>query len=310
MFNDTLLQVAVGYLQLVRAKSRASILEDAVQHSERLAKITADFSRSGEGYEADTLRAAAALASQRRELLRSLEDEQVGSASLARLLRLDPTITLLPTDQQAIPIDLVSPDDALDDLIGQAIAARPEVSRQESMLAESYTRVDQEHWRPLLPNVYAGFNGGGFGGSGGSNIANFGDKTDFDVAAVWQLENFGFGNAARRRLQDSRHRQAHLASEQARDTVAAQVTEAYSRVQSRQQQIAAVATEVEAADRALTLNFEGIRGAVLRPIEAQQAINAFVDARLEQLDTVVSYNAAQLELLRAIGLPPHAAEQP
>lgn len=70
-----------------------------------------------------------------------------------------------------------------------------------------------------------------------------------------------------------------------------------------------MATEVAAADQALGLNFEGIRGAGLRPIEAQQAIDAFVNARLEQLDTVVGYNAAQLELLRAIGLPPQAAAQ-
>ncbi|MBC8351425.1 MAG: TolC family protein [Planctomycetes bacterium] len=307
VFNNTLLEVSISYLQLLRAKSRTSILRLAVQHSERLAKITSDFSLAGEGYEADAQRAGAALASQRRELLRSIEDEQVASASLAQHLWLDPTIILSPIDQQVIPIEMVNAADSLDDLIAQAIAARPEVSRHESIVAESITRIDQEHWRPLLPNVYAGINGGGFGGSRSSDISDFGDKTDFDISAVWQLENFGFGNAARRRQQDSLHRLAYLASEQVRNTVAAQVAEAYSRVHSRKLQIAAVATEVEAAERALALNFEGIRGSVLRPIEAQQAISAFVDARLQQLDTVVTYNAAQLELLRAIGLPPHAA---
>lgn len=307
VFNDMLLQVAVAYMQLVQATSRVTILDVTIQHSERLAKITADFSRAGEGYEADAQRAAAALASRRRERLRSLEEVQVASAALSRLLRLDPTLVLRPADQHTIPIEMVDTHNPLGDLIAQAIAARPEVARQESRLAETSTRIDQEHWRPLLPNVYAGMSGGGFGGSSRSDISDFSDKTDFDIAAVWELDNFGFGNAARRRLQDSRHRQAHLASEQVRDSIASQVAQAHARVQSRQRQIAAVASEIEAADRALALNFDGIRGAVLRPIEAQQAISAFADARLQQLDTVMSYNVAQLELLRAIGLPPQAA---
>jgi outer membrane protein TolC len=310
VFNDTLLRAALAYEQLVRAQARADILADGVKHAERLARITDDFARVGEGYRADAERAAADLAQRRRELLRGQEEVEVASAQLAGVLRLDPATKLSATDSQAIPLRMIEAGQLLHDLIGQAIAARPEVGRYEALLGETSTRTKKEHWRPWLPHLYAGFTGGGFGGNGNSQIESFADRTDFDVAAIWQLENFGFGNHARQRREDSRHRQAHLTSELARDVVAEEVTRSYHRVPSRQQQIDAAGLQVEAAQRALSLNFDGIRGGVLRPIEAQQAIRALVDAQLQQLDAVLDYNAAQFELLRAIGLPPQAGVEP
>lgn len=310
VFNDTLLKAVLAYLDLVRTQTRAGILADTVQHAERLSKITDDFARAGEGYRADAERAAADLARWRRELLRGQEETKVAAARLAGILRLDPTTKLFATDQQALPLDMVEADQPLGELICQAIAARPEVSGQEALLAETATRSKQEHWRPWLPHLYAGFSAGGFGGNDDSTIKNFSDRTDFDLAAVWQMENLGLGNRALQRREDSRHRQAHLAAELTRDVVSEEVTRAYHEVRSREQQIEAVRVQVTAAERALELNFDGIRGAVLRPIEAQQAIGALVDARLNELDAVLDYNASQFALLRAIGLPPHATVEP
>ena len=306
VFNDTLLRAAAAYVELVRAQAQTAVLEEAIRHSQRLVKITSDFARVGEGYEADSQRTAAAQAAWEQQLLRSREETQVASAMLASILRLDPTTTLFATDAQPVPIAMVNEADTLSDLIGQGIAARPEVMRQEALLAESFTRTDQEHWRPWLPHVYAGFSGGGFGGSDGSDIERFSSRSDLDLAAIWELENFGLGNAARRRQRESEHRLAHLAGEQTRDRIAMEVARAYHRVHLRRQQIAAVAPRLTAAERALQLNFDGIRGAELRPIEAQQAIQALIDAKLQQVDSTLDYNAAQFELLRAIGLPPQA----
>jgi outer membrane protein TolC len=198
----------------------------------------------------------------------------------------------------------VDSDVSLHDLIAQSIAARPELGRHGALADASMTRVNQEHWRPWLPHVYAGMSGGGFGGNDDSTIENFSGRSDFDVAAVWELESFGLGNAARRRREDSRYRQANLAAEQAQDLIAEEVTRAFRRVESRRLQIEATQPQLSAATRALELNFDGIRGAVLRPIEAQQAISALADARFQHLDVVLDYNAAQLNLLRAVGTPP------
>jgi outer membrane protein TolC len=91
-----------------------------------------------------------------------------------------------------------------------------------------------------------------------------------------------------------------------RDTIAAEVTRAYYRVRLRQQQIEVARAQVEASAEALPLNFKGILGGQLRAIEAQQAIQALAAARKQYITTVIDFNRAQFQLLRALGRPPEA----
>jgi outer membrane protein TolC len=121
---------------------------------------------------------------------------------------------------------------------------------------------------------------------------------------VWELKGLGFGNRALRRERASQQLQAALTAEQMRDTIAAEVTRAYYWVRLRHQQIGEARAQVEAAAEALPLNFKGILGGQLRAIEAQQAIQALAAARNQHVATVIDYNRAQFQLLRALGRPP------
>ena len=47
-----------------------------------------------------------------------------------------------------------------------------------------------------------------------------------------------------------------------------------------------------------------LRGGELRAIEAQQAIRALIDSRVQYLRSVIEYNQSQFELMRAIGQAP------
>jgi outer membrane protein TolC len=303
VFNDTLLATALAYLDLVRAYAELNVAEEAVTHAEELARITEDFARSGQGLQADADRAAAELASRQRDVLLAKESAAVASAELARLLRLDPATRLASTETQPVPLDIVEPNNDIYDLIGQAHALRPELARSSATLQETWYRSRQEHWRPLVPHLYAGFSSGGFGGGRGASVRRFDDRTDFDIAAVWQVENLGFGNRARRQEQDSLHRQAHVAFDMLRDQIAMEVTQAYEQVRYRSQQIDAAEPGVRSAADAVKLNLEGIRGGVLRPVEIQQAIGALAGARRQYFDAISDYNRAQFTLLRAIGQP-------
>jgi outer membrane protein TolC len=306
VFNDTLFGAGLHYVKLIRAQAEAEIQAEAVANAENLVKITRDFANAGEGLLADTMRAEAAVAERRQNQLRAKEGVEVASAALVQTLRLDPLTQLAALDSRPVAVELVSESTPLEQLIAQGIAARPEVVREDANSEATWIRSQQECWRPWLPHLYAGFSGGGFGGNGNSDVKHFSDRTDFDLAAVWELENFGFGNAARRRQSESRHYQASLQADVARDSIAAQVRQAYHRVQLRRQQIEAVRPQVEMAAEGLMLNLNGIRGGELRPIEALQAISTLASARLNLVDATSAYNAAQLELLRAIGQPPYA----
>jgi outer membrane protein TolC len=217
---------------------------------------------------------------------------------------LDPAVRLQAVDETPVPLEFIDQSLPLETLVDQAIAARPEITSADAERDAACLRRRQEQLRPWMPHLYAGASGGGFGGGEGSDVTNFSDRADFDVAAIWQFENLGFGNAARQREQQSLYRQANLAIQQVRELIAAEVTQAYQRVQLRQRQIDVTRPQVESAQQAVRLNLEGIRGGVLRPIEIQQAIGALASARTQHLDAVVDYNLAQLQMLRAIGRPP------
>lgn len=303
-FNDTLLTVSLGWIELSRSHARLAIAEEAVTNTTELARITADFARTGQGLQADADRAQAELSARQRDVLRARERIEVTSAELARLLRLDPTVRLHVAQPQPLPLEFVEVNAELPVLIDQALRCRPEVARADASIDETWYRQRQEQLRPLIPHLYAGVSGGGFGGGQGSSVNNFGDRVDFDVAAIWQLQNLGLGNRARQDGQASRHREAHLAAHQVRELVAMEVTQSHRQLQLRRDQIDLSRRQVETARDALKHNLEGIRNGLLRPIEIQQAIAALATAQEAWLDSISDHNRSQFQLLRAIGTPP------
>ncbi len=303
-FNDTMLEASSVYFNLVRAQGRMAIAEDAVRNAELLAQITRDFAVTGQGLQADSDRASVEAASRRRTVLQFQEEQAVMSAELARIVRLDSAVRLVSADQKPMPIEFIPPVVSLRPLIAQAIGARPELRRADAERDAASYRVRQEELRPWLPHIYTGASGGGFGGGQGGNIDDFDGRTDFDLIALWELQNMGLGNAALRREARSNFRQLNLSLQQIRDLIATEVAQAYQRVQLRLRQIDVTQPQVESAQQALDLNLQGIRGGVLRPIEIQQAIGALASAQGQYLDAVIDYNLAQLQLLRAVGLPP------
>lgn len=306
-FNDTLLAVSLGWIELSRSHARLAIAEEAVTNATELARITADFARTGQGLQADADRAQAELSARQRDVLRTRERIEVASTELARLLRLDPTVRLQVAQPQPVPLEFVEINAELPTLIDQALRCRPEVVRADASIDETWYRQRQEQLRPWVPHLYAGVSGGGFGGGQGSSVNSFSDRVDFDVAAVWQLQNLGFGNQARQDGQASRHREAHLAAHQVRELVAMEVTQAHRQLQLRREQIELSRRQVETARDALKHNLEGIRNGLLRPIEIQQAIAALATAQEAWLDSITDHNRSQFQLLRAIGSPPSSA---
>jgi outer membrane protein TolC len=305
-FNDSLLEVAVTYLDLVRAEGQVNITREAVKNAKELVRLLEARVRAGTAPPADELRARAELADRRRQVFQGQEATQDASAELVRLLRMKPGTSLLPLEIQPVPVCLVDTESLLPDLIAQGLTGRSELAAHQALVQAALERLRQEQWRPLIPNLQVGLSAGGFGGGPNSFFGNFGDRTDFDALVVWELKGLGFGNRALQRERASQQVQATLTAEQMRDTIAAEVTRAYYRVRLRQQQIEVARAQVEASAEALPLNFKGILGGQLRAIEAQQAIQALAAARKQYITTVIDFNRAQFQLLRALGRPPEA----
>ena len=305
-FNDMLLATSSAYLELVRAEGELAIAREAVVNSEELVRLLDARVRAGTAPPADGLRAQADLADRKRKVFKAEELVYDASAELVRLLNLPPGMTVLPNEIQAVAIELIDVKQPLPVLIGQGLTARPEMAAHQAYIGATLDRLRQEEWSPLIPNVEVGFGAGGFGGGPGGFFGDFGNRTDFDALAVWELRGMGFGNAALVGERRGEHRQARLTVEQTRNLIAAEVTRSYYQVRLRRQQIQAAEAQARSATEALPLNFKGILGGQLRAIEALQAIDALTAAQSQYLTSMMDYNRAQFQLLRAVGTPPKA----
>jgi len=301
--NEVLLNVARAYFDLVEAELRRITQEQVVRQAEELARLTQEFARTGQGLESDAQRAAAELERQRAELALARERVRVASANLARLLRLDPAVQLVPANAPVGPLHLIRTDAPLETLVQTALARRPEVHEQTALVQQALARLRQEQLRAYLPELNLGVSAGGYGGGEGSHFGNFSDRSDVTIGAFWSWRNLGAGEDAARKIESARVRQAELSARRLADEIARQVVVAYHRLQERRLQVEAAHASLQAARKSLELNLRRIRGAEGLPIEALDALRALARAQNDYLAAVAAYNRAQFELAWATGQP-------
>jgi outer membrane protein TolC len=305
--NTVLLEVGLAYFDLAGASVRLQANRQSEKEFAEIARLTRLQAEAQQAKKVDALRAQTELL-----LIQSAGEALAGelaaaSAKLARLLDLDPSVPLQSPAGPLPFLELVHPGEPLEALIQIALTNRPEMGARAADLAAAQTRVQQEMIRPFLPVVSAGFSAGGFGGGGNQVEPSFSQlrsRTDFDVTAVWTLQNFGFGNLA---LQRRRRAEAGEASaEQLRviDQVRAEVAEAQALVHTRREQ-------VEIARRRMQSSFRGFQADLLLaknlgvlPIALLDSAKLLNSARQDFVQALVGYNQAELQLFVALGQPP------
>jgi outer membrane protein TolC len=229
----------------------------------------------------------------------------VASARLAQSVSLDPVSRFEPCEPTIVPIELVSIDTALPELVARGLSNRPEVAESRHLVGEAVERLRREKLAPLIPSVLLGIGYGGFGGGTGGNVSNFNNSFDGVAGAFWEVRNLGLGERAARCEAQSRIEQAQMKEVAALDRVAREVVEAHAQVQARKEQIATAQEGVQAATASHERNLERIQNVQGLPIEVLQSIQALTQARREYLRTLVAYNEAQFRLHRALGWPAH-----
>lgn len=301
--NAVLRDVALAYLELLRGAEGIEIALESRQDAAQLAALTADFARTGAGLQADAERAATELVFRENDVRRAIEAYRVASARLAELIRLEPTLVLVPIEPAVAPLHLVASETSLGELVAQGLTRRPELSQNRYLVGEAAERLRQQQCAPFLPSIVLGTSYGGFGAGEGSTIAGYGDRLDVDAVAYWELRNLGFGEAAARGEARSQLRGARLELMVQMDRVARQVVEAHAQVEERRVQIETARRGIELALASYQRNLERVRNAQGLPLEALQSIQALAQARNEYLRAVIDHNTAQFSLLYAIGWP-------
>jgi outer membrane protein TolC len=312
--NATLLAVVERYLALAMAESSLDAIHQGEDSLRFVVLATAAFARIGQGREGDFNRArtnALLLHSEEQALQ---EEVAVAAAELSRVLHLDPSIRLRTQPGALEVVQLVDAHYTVEQLVQIALAARPELAARSADIAAAEYRVRQENTRPLFPVLSVGFSGGAFGG--GSNRQDlgvpafwqtFGGRTDFDVIAVWSLQNMGFGNLALQKRSRAEREQAVAARRLMVNRVAREVGDAYARVEATRQQLVFARERLHSAVQGARQELERTHSGEGLPIEAINSVNLLGEAGRALVDAVGGYDLAQFQLFIAIGQTPHAA---
>ncbi|HWE38708.1 MAG TPA: TolC family protein [Isosphaeraceae bacterium] len=311
--NQVLLRVATAYCELLRAEGHRAIAEQIRDRAAEIERIIAAYARIELGLKADADRAATELG-RRRAAVRQAEGEMLtASARLARVLFLDPSVRLHPTDGAIVPLPIVPEPIPLRELVATAVLRRPELAERRVVIREALLELGGSKLLPFSPTILVGFSAGGFGG--GSNLVTpvfggFGGRSDFDAVAYWTLQNLGVGNVALINLA-----KAHLKAKQFEemivlDQVRDEVAEAHARTHARFAQIVEQEQAVRSSLEGFRLDFERIKQGVPsqgdnpRPIEVLDSLKLLRQAQDDYLDAIIDYNRAHFELYVALGQPP------
>ncbi len=301
--HNQLLAAATAYNDLVGADQGLEIVEASRARMADLFKITQDFAEAGQGLQADADRVQTELLLLDNQLVAARECIALASAALAQTLSMDACIEIIPMDAMLVPIQMTATSQDRCCLIRTGLATRPELKESQALVAAACEAYQREKLAPFVPSLLLGFSTGGFGGGLGDQLDNFDNRYDLDALMTWQVRNLGLGERASRRQSAAQIQQAKFEQLRVLDQVAREVTDAYTRVHYRVEQIAATQRAIAAADHSFARNLDRIRDGQGIPLEALQSSQALDLTQQAYLRAVLDYNQAQYQLQWALGWP-------
>ncbi len=308
--NTLMLNAIIRYFDLLNAEGRYLAAKQTELETAEIVRITASYAVTGQGREGDANRARTEAYLMHTEVQLAEGRVAEASARLAELLSLDPTTRLKTVGGPIAGVNLFGPREDLEPLIRMAERRRPELAAASATVQTNATRLRQEQTRPLFPLVSLGFSAGSFGGGSvlfPPKMSNFGGRNDFDVLALWSLQNLGVGNYATVSERRAVMNQSRAERTRALNGVRQEVIASYGLLQGERIQILITQRQLKDTEEGFREEFQRLRGAEALPIEVLNSVNQLGFARQELIKAVTAFNQAQFRLLVATGIPPTQA---
>jgi outer membrane protein TolC len=316
--NDALLSVALAYFDVQQARGYLAGTLDSVARARELARRVGSLGR-GLAPQIEVERVNTLLADLEQQAASARQDWRTSSATLTRVLRLDPAAVVVPLEPPHLQVSLISPKEAVDALIPVGLTTRPELATQQAVVQATLVRLRQERMRPLIPSLVLQSNatpdeflGAGVYGSGRNSLNHWSGRSDWDAAVVWQFKNLGFGNRGLVTQRRGEQRQALVELFRIQDLVASEVTQALAQVQAAAVRVGRAEAGLKAALVSYAGNLRGLSETVRagdllvlinRPQEVVAALQQLQQAYLNYYTSANDYNRAQFQLFRALGYP-------
>lgn len=299
--QDSSLAAVNAYLDLLKAQALAEVQQQALQTSETYQQqINAGVS-AGVVFKGDALRVQTQTERYRLSLAQAEQQQALQATRLAQLLHLDPSVALVPQDKDLVPIDLTTQDNAVEQLLPQALSASPEIKQSQALVEAARIAKNGTVYGPLIPSVGAQAFLGELGGGRDGASGNYGNSKEYVFGLSWRFGPGGLFDFTRIKASAARLNAAELNAEKTADSIKRQVVDVHTRLQSLGEQLSSSRNNVSAATETLRLTRErkqlGV-GIVLEDIQAQQEQ---ARAQAEYLTVITEYNKTQYELSKLLG---------
>jgi len=299
--QETLLRAAQAYFDLLVAQASEAIAGEGLRISREYESQLHRAVDVGIALKGDELRVK--VQSQRNELAlqQAAERRRVLAARLAESLRLDPAVELVARNAELVPLALVGPVGAVEPLVAEALAARPEASEARALVLAAEETRKAAVYGPLIPTVVGQAATGELSGGPEGVPTRSGGTRDYAAAVSWRVGPGGILDVGRTRAAKARLAESQWNLDKRMDAIAREVVEARTRVLSQEVQLETARGALAVAEEGLKLaraRMEFEVGVVLENILAEEDQTR---ARLDYARAIGEYDKAQYELERALG---------
>ena len=281
------------FLSVIQAQQLAQVARQTVASATDHWRLAQAHFEAGAAPKFDVLRAEVDIANARQDLIAAENGIQLTKTALKQILALELTTPLeLVAPPEPVPISV-----RLSDCIDLA-----RQRRQEILAARKSVQLFQVQGR--LAAAQRGINLDLVGGYQRKSATGFSADYNWNVTLSLSKPIID-GGAASAKEQQAYHRreQARLAVEQLEQQVAAQVQDAYLKLQEAKSRLHATAKTVQQAEEALRLAQVRYSAGVGRALEVTDARVALTAARTNHVNVLYGYQIAEAQLVSAVNVP-------
>ncbi len=288
--QKVLLEVSRLYQDLQVAWAGATSTRQLVKERRRIAELVRWRVEGGVAQKSDLAQAQAALADARSQWVKSANRWRQASIQLARVLRWNPKVLLLPSGERPKPHTRVSPSSSND----EARVQRPDLQALRQQVKVTQERQAAAKWQLWGPSLQLQWRHTQLG----TSPADLGHQEYFRVLLGWRfsLADWDRIQLRRRKLEKARTRLKQL-----EETTRSKTAAALNRIRAAKERIPLTRKRLQASREHVELASSRYREGKTNLLEVLNAETDLAQARFDLAKTVSAYNLAQVRYLAAVG---------
>ncbi len=309
--NDALLDIYIKYTNLVLNHALLQIRAQAVAVSITQLNLNKSLLKEGTGTKFAVMQAQTQLSSDRQTYLQQQLLVRQASLALAFTLNYPLSVNLVPVENIIRDANLFSSNIEINKLNMLAHSYRHELKEFEQFRLSANRNI-QSAVAPLYPSLsfftlysFVSTTSSVAANSGTSGAGVFGGlykEFQMGLSLTWTPPGFGLQNAANVLGAKALARQALLQANQELQLVRQQIRTDYVNLQQTRNQIDTSEYNLETAKEELRLAQLRFKIGAGSNVELIQARNDFNNAQIAKLQTIITANQAQVQLLHDVGI--------